>query len=132
MNTRPKPAIITGPGTHWDLFFKVYTGRPVIDMYLSQLLVDLRRWRIAVYHVTEKAPRRTDRSGLIGLDGHDEALFVMVNEELGSDIMVSMSKGGDRMIRLDQIEMWHLEQKHRAGNLSEEELRVYNERRGWL
>lgn len=132
MNTHRTPMVPTGPGPYWDLFFNVYTGRPVVDMYLAQLLAHLQHWKIAAYHVAETVPRRADRSGLIGLDGHDEALFVMANEELGSDIMVSRSTGGEHRIRLDQIEIWHLEQKHWAGNLSKEEQRVYNERRGWL
>ena len=128
MNTHRTPFVPTGPGPYWDVFWAVYTGDPKIDSYLAQVLAQLQQWRISVHHVAEKAPRLPDRSGLIGLCGHDEALFIMANEELGmgSDIMVSSSKGGEYRICLDQIEGWHIEEKARARSLSEEEQRVYN------
>lgn len=127
MSARLTPCCVpTGPGPYWAVFWATYTGDPKIDIYLARVLAQLQQWRISVYHVAEKEPRLPDRSGLIGLCGHDEALFIMAYEHLDSDLMVSSSKGGEHRIRLDQIEGWHIEEKARAGNLSEEERRVYN------
>jgi len=117
-----------GWNCYWRTFWDAYSGLQEVDMLLLRMLAELQSKHIEVHHVAGLAD--VGQSAMVGFAHHDAVVYIERHDEEDEPRLVGLN--GDEVTTLDvrDLASWHLEQKARAGNLSDEEQRIHDAA-GW-